>query len=508
MTDQPIKMDVTTTTPQKWRGNTLAIALYDNGHPQDALSECGEEVKKEVLRLIKEGWIKGKAGETLLIPAPNDSAILAKRLLLVGMGEEKKINPESLRGLGAQLAALCHKHQISTLNFLINLDKHNQIKRWKVMEALAEGVWLGSYRFDHYCAEKKEASKKIKPSKILFSICQERSARCRKLLDKVAATCRGVYLARDLGNQPGNLLTPQILAEQAVNLANNFPIKTTVLTEKALIKKKMNGILAVGQGSQNSPRLITMEYRKGGDKPLLAVVGKAVTFDSGGISLKSANKMEEMKFDMCGGAAVFGFMQAIAEMKLPLNVVGIVPAAENLPSSTAQRPGDIIQTAKGLFVEVINTDAEGRLILADALHHAESFNPAVTIDLATLTGACVVALGSHASGIMGNSDTLLRSIQKIGDNCGDRVWPLPLFDAYQEQIRSTVADIKNVGGPGGGTSTAGCFLSRFVDEKRRWAHIDIAGTAWDMSGSKPHFPKGATGVGVRLLCQYAEKFFV
>jgi leucyl aminopeptidase len=507
MQDQQIKINLTSGLIEKWRGNALAIAVYEDGQAQKSIAQCGDVVKKEVKRILKDRWIKGKAGETLLIPTPADSGMLASRILLIGMGEEKTINPEGLRTLGAQLAASCKKHNIVSLNCLITLDNHNDINQLKAVETIAEGIWMGSYQFETFRSKKDKEEKKPSETKISFSVAKEHLAPSKKLLPRVEKICRGVALARDLGNQPGNVLNPETLAAKASDLMEKLPIKTTILTEKALIKKNMNGILAVGQGSGTKPRLITMEYRNGGDKPLLAVVGKAVTFDSGGISIKPSNKMEDMKFDMSGGAAVFGFMQAIAEMKLPINVVGIVPAAENLPSSSAQRPGDIIKTAKGIFVEIVNTDAEGRLILADALHHAAGFDPDVIIDLATLTGACVVALGAHSSGVMGNSDDLLKTLQDVGDNCGDRVWPLPMFDAYQEQIKSNVADIKNVGGPGAGTITAGCFLSRFVEKKQTWAHIDIAGTAWDMSGSKPHFPKGATGVGVRLLCRYAQEHF-
>ncbi|MBF0194479.1 MAG: leucyl aminopeptidase [Magnetococcales bacterium] len=508
MKDQQVNINISGGAIEKWRGSTLAIAVNNDGKAQKSLSLCGEPVKNEVQRLLKDRWISGKAGETLLVPVPADSVVLAQRVLLVGVGETKKITPEGLRALGAQLYLACKKHNISSINALFALDKHNGIKGVNVIELMAEGALLSSYKFEAFQSKKDDDKKKPTSIKITFASKKEDTSSAKKLLSKVEKICRGVALARDLGNQPGNVLNPETLVEQASKALEDLPVKISVLNEKALTKKGMNGILAVGQGSATPPRMITMEYRKGGDRPLLAVVGKAITFDSGGISIKPSNKMEEMKFDMCGGAAVFGFMQAIAEMKLPINVVGIVPAAENLPSSSAQRPGDIIKTGKGVFVEVINTDAEGRLILADALHHAESFNPAAIIDFATLTGACVVALGKHCSGMMGNDDKLLEALKQVGEDCGDRVWPLPMFDDYQEQIKSTVADIKNVGGPGGGTITAGCFLSRFVEDSRPWAHIDIAGTAWDMGSSKPHFPKGATGVGVRLLCSYVEKNFV
>ncbi|MBF0382015.1 MAG: leucyl aminopeptidase [Magnetococcales bacterium] len=508
MKDQQISINISSGAIEKWRGSGLAIAVYDDGKAQKAVAQCGDTIAKEVQRLLKDGWIAGKAGETLLIPTPANSGVAAQRVLLIGMGDPKKVNPEGLRTLGAQLSDACKKHNINSINSLIALDKHNGIKGVDAFEYMAEGVLLGSYKFETYKSKKDSDKDKDKAVKITFACKKNESTNAKKQLSKVEKICRGVALARDLGNQPGNVLNPATLAEQVTKTMEELPVKVSVMSEKALAKKGMNGILAVGQGSGTPPRMIVMEYRNGGDKQPLAVVGKAITFDSGGISIKPSAKMEEMKFDMCGGAAVIGFMQAVAELKLPINVVGIVPTAENIPSSSAQRPGDIIKTGKGIYVEVINTDAEGRLILADALHHAESFDPVAIIDFATLTGACVVALGKHCSGMMGSDDKLLDRLKEAGEECGDRVWPLPLYEGYQEQIKSTVADIKNVGGPGGGTITAGCFLSRFVEDDRPWAHIDIAGTGWDMASSKPHFPKGATGVGVRLLCRYVEKHIV
>lgn len=507
-----LTVDIVSGPVEKWQEEAIAIAVYSPGRPQKALEQCGEKIVKSVHRRLEEGWMSGAVGESLLLPAPEGSKGPVKKILLVGMGPEKKVDQEGLRALGARLVTICSKQNLSALQCLISLDKHNGIKRGKALESLAEGAWLGHYQFDRFQSQEEDSEEKKKdrtPTAIAlgFGVGKEPTLPDGKRLEKVEALCRGVNLARDLGNLPGNHLNPATLADEALKLAADHPIEAIVWEEETLIKKGMNGILAVGQGSQTKPRLITLNYRQGGDKPLLAVVGKAVTFDAGGISLKPAAKMDEMKFDMSGGAAVLGFLRAIAEMQLPINVVGIIPTAENLPSHTAQRPGDVIKTAKGIFVEVANTDAEGRLILADALYHAESFEPKVIIDLATLTGACVIALGAHASGLMGNSKKLLNDLQQSGDACGDRVWPLPLFEAYQSQIKSTVADIKNVGTPGAGTITAGCFLSRFVEKNRQWAHIDIAGTAWDMASTKPHAPKGATGVGVRLLCHYAEKHF-
>ncbi len=502
-----LKIGVISGTVDTWKGDAIVIGVYEGGKAQPALAHCGEPLAAEVGRVLKEGWMKGKPGENLLLPIPEGSNVPIRRLLLLGLGKVDGIDAERMRAVGGHLVKACDRFGIATVVSILALDRHNGLKRRQVEEGLAEGAGLARYRFDRFKSVPPE-EKKSKPhpfKELRLVVDTGRVTTVRKRLARVQCINKGVCLARDLANQPGNLLNPQGLAEQAKKLADEFPVKATIWDEKKLAGKKMNGILAVGQGSVHPPRLIVMEYKKGGKMPLLAVVGKAVTFDSGGISLKPGAKMEDMKFDMSGGAAVFGFMRAIAEMKLPVNVVGIVPSAENMPSGSAQRPGDVIETAKGVFVEVINTDAEGRLLLAEALHHADGLEPGAIIDLATLTGACVIALGSKASGLMGNNKTLSKQLQRAGKRSGDRVWPLPMFPEYQEQIKSTVADVKNVGNREAGTITAACFLSRFVDKDRPWAHIDIAGTAWDQSGAKPHVPKGATGVGVRLLCRFLEQ---
>lgn len=526
-----LKVDMTTDTISAWKGDALIIGVYDGGETdrgeaQPALAQCGKAVEHEVQKVLKEGWIRGKMGETLCLPIPANSDLLVSRLVLLGMGKKDALTEESFRALGGHISKLCNSSEIKTGYCLLTLDPYSKPHEKKkeghrdvrALESLAEGAWLNSYRFEHFKSDASKDDKKKQPFRQLFLGDAEKSPpqkqkgdskkskpKKNRNLTEIECITRGVAFARNLGNQPGNQLNPEKLAQEARQLADRLPaLKTTIYAEKTLSKKGMNGIIAVGGGSASPPRLITMEYNQGDDQPLLAVVGKGITFDSGGISLKPGGSMEEMKFDMCGGAAVFGFMQAIAEMKLPINVVGIVPAAENMPSASAQRPGDIIKTAKGVFVEVINTDAEGRLVLADALHHAASFKPKAIIDLATLTGACVVALGAHASGLIGNDDPLLRKLQKAGEESGERLWPLPFFAEYKEQIKSTVADIKNTGEKGAGTITAACFLSHFVEEKQPWAHIDIAGTAWDTSGTRPHIPKGAVGVGVRLLCRFVQ----
>ncbi|WP_130471675.1 leucyl aminopeptidase [Candidatus Magnetaquicoccus inordinatus] len=512
---QALQIGVMSGTHSSWKGDALVIGVYEGGEPQPALIHCGKKVESEVRKRLAEGWLRGALGESVLLVPPAGSGLAASRLLLLGMGKKESLNTESFRTLGGHLTQLCHKMRIAECTTLLSLDSHHKAKNKRqqipVAEALAEGAWMGNYRFESYKSKesKKEEREEYPFKQLYLLVAGERLAAEKRRLTEVEAIARGVVLARDLANQPGNVLNPEGLAEQARQLAGRFPaIKTTVYSERMLARKGMQGILAVGSGSQSPPRLITMEYRKGGDRPLLAVVGKGITFDSGGISLKPGEGMGEMKFDMCGGAAVFGLLQAVAELSLPINLLGVVPAAENMPSGTAQRPGDVIRMAKGVTVEVLNTDAEGRLILADALYHASSFKPAVIIDLATLTGACAVALGAHASGLMGNDNSLLRQLEKAGEASGDRLWRLPMYSEYQEQIKSTVADIKNIGGRLAGAITAGCFLSRFVEEKQAWAHIDIAGTAYDMNSSRPHFPKGAAGVGVRLLSRFIQSHWL
>ncbi|MBF0348617.1 MAG: leucyl aminopeptidase [Magnetococcales bacterium] len=489
----------------QWPCDALAVGVYEHGKPQDALETIHREWWTRVQRVLEEGWLRGKAGEFLMLPLA-DATSGPSRLLLMGLGKEDAITPLTLEHTGARLIKTAQNHGITKLGCLIALDRHNGIPPGRCVQHLAQGAWNGSYRFDRFKSKKNDSDEGSRQGVTLeLAVRKAKKDRISRKLERLRHIRDGQFLARDLGNMPGNLLTPEMMATRARQLTEDFPIQVTVWNEKDLKKNRMNGILAVGQGSVNPPRLIIMEYRQGGERPLLAVVGKAITFDSGGISLKPGAKMEEMKFDMAGGAAVMGFIQAIAAMNLKVNVIGLIPAAENLPSGHAQRPGDIIETASGQWVEVINTDAEGRLVLADALHHAQSFAPDMIIDLATLTGACVVALGSEASGLMGYNKKLLRKLERIGRRVGEKLWPLPLFPGYQELLKSPVADMKNVGGRDAGAITGGCFLSRFVDREIPWAHIDIAGTAWDMSGKKPSQPKGATGVGVRLLCRFAEK---
>lgn len=314
------------------------------------------------------------------------------------------------------------------------------------------------------------------------------------------AVSSGTNFARDLANEPGNVCTPEFLGDQASALKHK-KLKVTVMDKKAIEKAGFTALLAVNQGSAKEPRFIVMEYKGGkkGDAPV-ALVGKGLTFDAGGISIKPGHAMDEMKFDMCGSAAVLGIFKAVTELNLPINLLGVIPSTENLLGSEAYKPGDIITTYKGLTIEVLNTDAEGRIILSDALAYAAEKKPAEIIDFATLTGACVIALGAQATGLMGTSEKLKDGLKRSGDHTHDRVWELPMYEEYQEQIKSKIADIRNIGGREAGTITAACFLSRFVDDIP-WAHLDIAGTAWNMKGTDIS-PVGATGAGVRLVVDY------
>ncbi|MBI4545003.1 MAG: leucyl aminopeptidase, partial [Gemmatimonadetes bacterium] len=308
--------------------------------------------------------------------------------------------------------------------------------------------------------------------------------------------------ARELAVQPGNIVTPTHLASVAQELAREQGMKATVLDRAAMRREGMHALLGVAQGSEEEPRFIALEYHGGGERAPLALVGKGVTFDSGGLSIKPAERMEEMKYDMSGAAAVLGALQAVAQLKLPVNVVGLIPATENLPSGKALKPGDVIRSHLGRTIEVINTDAEGRLILADALSYARRYQPAAMLDAATLTGACVVALGHHAIGLMGNNGELVEEIREAGQRVGQRCWPLPLWDEYREQLDSTVADLKNTGGRVAATITAGWFLKEFAGETP-WAHLDIAGTAW-RDEALPYLRKGPTGVPTRLFIEWVR----
>jgi leucyl aminopeptidase len=368
-----------------------------------------------------------------------------------------------------------------------------------VAQAAVEGAIMGNYMFRKYKSEKdvKELDRLVLSpgSQGRFSEGVE-GARQGKII------AEAVNYVRDIVNSPGNEATPRMLAEEAQKLAGNG-ISCRIMEKAEVEERGMGAFLGVAQGSAQPPKFIILDYSPGDRGSVIVLVGKAITFDSGGISIKPSAKMDKMKYDKAGGAAILGVIRAAAELRLQHRVVGLIPATENLPSGSALKPGDVITSASGKTIEIINTDAEGRLILADALNYALRYKPVAIVDIATLTGACVIALGNVASGLLGNDEGLKNRLKEAGEAVGERVWELPLWKEYEEQIESDVADIKNVGGKEGGAITAASFLNKFVED-HPWAHIDIAGTAWNEK-DKPYAPKGATGVGVRLLIEFLRR---
>ena len=416
-------------------------------------------------------------------------------LIAVGYGKADELNVKTYRQVGATVANKLKSMHVKAAELWLLADEVKgcdyDLKARHLVEAMGD-AW---YHFN----KMKSAADKPRSTAVTFNVGTEvQLTKARQGIKQGKAILDGVNLAKDLSNLPGNVCNPSYLAQQARDLQRKHPLKTKILSQSQMEKLGMGALLSVSKGSRQPPKLIIMEYRGGTarQRPIV-LVGKGLTFDAGGISLKPAAKMDEMKFDMCGAASVFGAIVAAAEMKLPINVVGVVPSSENLPDGNANKPGDIVTSMSGKTIEILNTDAEGRLILCDALTYIKRFKPAAVVDIATLTGACVVALGHHASGVMANDQNLADELLQAGEKSLDRAWQLPLWKDYQPQLDSNFADIANIGGPSAGTITAACFLSRFTDTYN-WAHLDIAGTAW-RSGGKD---KGATGRVVPLLSQF------
>ncbi len=482
-------------------GDAVVIPLTKADAPPRALRTLDDALAGLIARVWDAGDFTGKSGEVLSLPV---AGIGAKRLVLVGLGDEKSASAESLRAAGGRAAKALSRAKAKQGS--IAVPALRRVKPEEAGQALTEGVVLGAYRFDKYKSgnDKPPALEGIT---LLASDAQQVVALRRGVkLGEILAD--SANLARDLSNEPGAFCTPEHLASEARKLARAHGLKVTVFAEKELEREKMAGILTVGRGSAHPPRLIVLEHgipAKGARKrPTLAFVGKGITFDSGGISIKPAASMDEMKHDMSGGAAVLGALRAAALLDLPCHVIGIVAAAQNMPDGNAYVPGDIIRSAQGKTIEVLNTDAEGRIVLADALHHATSYKPDAIIDLATLTGACLVALGEVACAVLGNDEKLIAKLRAAATTTHERAWPLPLWEEHKTAIKGTVGDIVNTGGRNGGVSTAAAFLSHFVGETP-WAHLDIAGTAWTTKET-PYYAKGATGFGVRLLIELLRRW--
>ena len=482
-------------SPEKQRSGCVVVGVFEGGKLSDAAKLLDVSARGALGKIIARGDMSGKIATTLLLHnVPN---VLCERVLLVGLGEHRELSARQyIECVRAAMRALCATGAKDAVLYLTEFPLAGRDGAWCVSQVVL-AAFDAAYRFDYF--KSKPEKNKAPTLRIQLGIISSKKIIGQDVaLKQAMAIGRGASLAKDLGNSPGNTCTPSHLAKQAMALAKlHKSLKVTVLEEGDMKKLGMGSLLSVTRGSDEPAKLITLEY-KGADKQQkpVVLVGKGVTFDTGGISLKPGAEMDEMKYDMCGAASVLGALHAIAEMGLKLNVVGIIPACENMPSGSATKPGDIVTSMSGQTIEILNTDAEGRLILCDALTFAAKFKPATVIDIATLTGACVIALGHVASALYSNQDDLARELLEAGEQAHDRAWHMPLWDEYQPQLDSNFADIQNIGGRAGGSITAACFLSRFT-KSYRWAHLDIAGTAW-----KSGKDKGATGRPVPLLTQY------
>jgi len=470
----------------------LVMGVFEGEQDFMESKELDPAVFASIKETLESKEFRGTFGSSILVYTLGKGPM--KKIMLLGLGKKEKFTDESARicaGKAAQKAKELGAKEFSILQFS-NLDE-------PLVEVMTEGVTLALYSFDRY-KEAKEPATKIEEVAILIN---SDSPKFQSVADKAGLVVEAVNFARDIGNMPPNDCPPAHLASTALSLAQEYGMKARVIDRYELENMGMGGIVAVGKGSNNPPKLIILEYNGNSDaqqKPYL-LVGKAVTFDTGGISIKPGEKMDEMKFDKCGGCTVLAVMRAVASMKLAVNVVGIVPSVENMPSSTSYRPGDIIRMYNGKTVEVLNTDAEGRMILADALAYGiATYSPKAVIDLATLTGAAIIALGSNVAALVGTNKQLADRLRKLADKTGEKMWELPLYDEFHDQIKSAYADMRNIGGRPGGAITAAAFLSNFANGAP-WVHIDIAGTAWTQDGTheKSYNPKGATGFGVRTL---------
>ncbi len=481
-------------SPEKQRTACLVVGVFEPRKVSLAGDMIDRVSNGYLGDILRRGDMEGKAGTTLLLHnVPNT---LCDRVLLVGLGKEREFkDAEYRKAIISAVRTLNETGSMDASFYLTELPVKRRELAWKVEQAVINAM-DAIYRFDRLKSRQDEVRRPLR--KIILNVSRRNElATGEQAINHGLAIASGMHIAKDLANLPGNICTPSYLAEQAKQLAKRYELKCDILERADMEKLGMGALLSVASGSSQPPKLIVLHYSGGAEtaRPVV-LVGKGVTFDAGGISLKPSADMDEMKYDMSGAASVIGTIHAIAKLKLPLNVIAIIPSCENLPDGNANKPGDIVTSLSGQTIEVLNTDAEGRLILCDALTYAERFDPETVIDIATLTGACVVALGNHVSGLLANDDTLARSLLRASDRASDRAWQLPLWDDYQEQLKSNFADIANIGGRAGGTITAACFLSRFT-KKYDWAHIDIAGTAY-----KNGKEKGSTGRPVALLTHF------
>lgn len=489
-------------TAEKEPAEILVFYLYEDIKTiTGPLANCNQALSNIVSELIKEKGFVAKLNKTIVLPTYRK--IPAKRIMLVGMGRKKDVTLDKIRQAAGTTASTIRGMGINEIaSVMDSIDISLPVSEW--YQAYIEGVLLALYKYQRYKYVPPEEQQELKAlTLLLFN--KEASVPAREAIKQGQIIADAVYFTRDLINTPAQDKTPTVLAGVAKKLATELRIQCKVLSRPELKKLGMGGLLGVAQGSVQPPKFIILEYNaRAKNQDTIILVGKGITFDSGGICLKQAKDMDLMKTDMSGGAVVMGAIKAISKMKLPQRIVGLIPCTENMPSGSAIKPGDIIRFYSGKTAEVANTDAEGRLILADALAFAEKYQPSAVIDLATLTGSCVVALGTVATGMMGNNEELKKRVKSAGEKSWERVWELPLWEEYQEQIKSDIADMKNIGGPYAGAITAACFLSKFT-EKYPWVHLDIAGTSW-CEKNNAYTQKGASGVGVRLLVQLVRNW--
>lgn len=491
-----MEFNVKSGSPEKQRSACIIVGVFEPRR----LSPIAEQLDKisdgYISALLRRGELEGKVGQSLLLHhVPN---VLSERVLLIGCGKERELDERQYKQIIQKtINTLNETGSMEAVCFLTELHVKGRNNYWKVRQAV-ETAKDCLYTFDQLKSNKNELRRPLR--KMVFNVPTRRELPSgERAIAHGLAIASGIKACKDLANMPPNICNAAYLASQARQLADSSAnVSTRVIGEEQMKELNMNAYLAVGQGSQNESLMSIIEYKGNQDpesRPIV-LVGKGLTFDSGGISIKPADGMDEMKYDMCGAATVYGVMRVVAELQLPINVIGVLAGCENMPGGKAYRPGDILTTMSGQTVEVLNTDAEGRLVLCDTLTYVERFEPELVIDIATLTGACMVALGHHYSGLMSNHNPLAHELMNASEQAGDRAWRLPLGEEFYEQIESNFADLANTGGRLGGAITAGCFLARFAG-KYNWAHLDIAGTAW-RSGKA----KGATGRPVSLLSQF------
>ena len=492
-------MQIITSTEkfESLRSDALLLPLFEEGDLPVSLRPLDKSLNG-IIAQAQVSDFKGESGETLLLIVPGSH----KRILLIGLGNKKELDQNRIREAFSASAALIKKSKAKNVFVFLSPVITKTITVDEASQAISESLLLSLYAFDEYKSKPKDHERKFEPNNLSFIVASKAEAtRVQKAASRGQIIATAVAYARELSNHPGNVMTPERLAGAALELAKTHKLKSKILEKSEMERLGMNAILAVNQGSELPPKFIILEHRgKGGAS--IVLVGKGITFDSGGISIKPSEKMDEMKFDMCGAATVLGIMQAVSELKIPHRLIALIPATENLPSGSAMRPGDIVKALNDKTIEVNNTDAEGRMILADALSYAKRYKPKMVIDFATLTGAVISALGMEYAGSFTNDQKLDTKLKLASAASGERVWQLPLAPEYKEKIKSEIADVHNTGRmEGGGAIKAALFLEEFVDFP--WIHLDIAGVAWT-NEPKPYRPKGATGFGVRLMMEFLK----